>query len=37
MNISIEKKETHRLVEQTCVCQGEGGGNGMDWEFEVSR
>ena len=32
MNLSIEKKQTHRLGEQTCGCQGGGGGSGMDWE-----
>ena len=39
MNLSIEKKQTHGLGKQTCGCQqgGEGGGSGMDWEFEVSR
>ena len=26
-----------RLGEQTCGCQGEGGGSGMDWEFVVNR
>lgn len=37
MNLSTEKKRTHGLGEQTCGCQGEGGGSGMDWEFGVSR
>ena len=30
MNLSTEKKQTHRHVEQTCDCQGEGGGSEMD-------
>ena len=34
MNISM--KQTHRHREQTCGCQGEGG-EGMDWEFGISR
>ena len=37
MNISMEQKQTHRHAEQTCGCQGGGGGNGMDGEFGVSR
>ena len=41
INLSTEKKQTHGHGEQTCGCQegGErrGGGNGMDWEFGVSR
>ena len=37
MNLSTEKKQTHGLGEQTCVCQGGGGGSGMDREFGVSR
>ena len=41
MNLSTEKKETHRLGEQTCFCQGAwgeaGGGRGMDWELGVNR
>ena len=37
MNLSIEKKQTHRHGEQTCGCQGGGGRNRMDWEFGVSR
>ena len=35
--ICRKKKQTHGLGEQTCSCQGEGGGRGMDWEFGVSR
>ena len=37
MNLSIEKKQTHRLGVQSNGCQGGGGGSGMDWEFGVSR
>ena len=36
MNLSTEKKQTHGLGEQTCGCQGIGGGSGMDQEFGVS-
>ena len=35
MNLSTEKKHTHRLGVQTCGCGG--GGSGMDWEFGVRR
>ena len=35
-NDPIYKTETdHRLGEQTCSCQGEGGRSGMNGEFEV--
>ena len=34
INLSTKQKQTHR--EQTCGCQGWGGG-GMDSEFGVSR
>ena len=37
MNLSTEKKQTHGHGEQTCGCQGGGGGSEMDWEFGVSR
>ena len=37
MSLSIEKKQTHGHGEQTYDCQGRGEGNGMDWEFGVSR
>ena len=37
MNLSTEQKQTHGLGEQTCGCQEEGEGSGMDWEFGVSR
>ena len=33
MNLSAEKKQTHGHGEQTCGCQGGGGGSRMDWEF----
>ena len=35
MNLSTEKKHTHRHREQTCGCQG--GGSVMDWECGVCR
>ena len=34
MNLSKKRKQTHRHREQTCGCQG---GEGMDWEFGISR
>ena len=37
MNLSKEKKQTHEHGEQTCNCQGAGGGSGVDWEFRVGR
>ena len=37
MILSTEQKQTHGHGEQTCGCQEEGGGSGMDWEFGVSR
>ena len=36
MKLSIENKQTHGHGEQTCGCQGKGGGSGMDCEFGVS-
>ena len=40
MNLSTEKKQTHGLGEQTCGCQGEGGGRAfqvvLGSVFEVS-
>ena len=30
MNLSVEKRQTHGLGEQTCGCQGGGGESGMD-------
>ena len=35
MNLSTRQKQTHRHGEQTCGCQGERGGSGMDWECRV--
>ena len=35
MNISTKQKQTRRHREQTCGCQG--GGGGMHWEFGVSK
>ena len=37
MNLSTEKKQTHRHGEQTCGCQGGGGESEMDQEFGVNR
>ena len=37
MNLSKEQKQTHRHGQQTCGCQGGGGGSGMAWEFGVNR
>ena len=37
MNLSTEQKQTHGLEEQTCGCQREGGGSGMDWEYVFRR
>jgi len=37
VNLSIEKKKTHGLGEQTCGFQEGGGGILMDWEFGISR
>ena len=36
-NLSAEQRQTHGHGEQTCGCQGEEGGSGMDWEFRVNR
>ena len=36
MNLPMKQKQTHRQREQTCGCQGEGVGGGMEWEFGVS-
>ena len=35
MNLSTEQKRTHGHGEQTCGCQGSGGGDGQ--EFGVGR
>ena len=37
VNQSIKQKLTHRQAEQTCGCQGEEEGRGMNWESGVSR
>ena len=37
MNLSIGKKQTRGLGEQTCDWQEGGGGSGRDCEFGVSR
>ena len=34
-NLSTKQKQTHSYRKQTCGRQG--GGGGMDWEFEVGR
>ena len=34
---SFHRKENHGLGEQTCGCQGGGGGSEMDWEFGVKN
>ena len=36
-NESFHRKENHEHREQTCGCQGGGGGNGMAWEFGGNR
>ena len=33
MNLCMKQKQTHRHKEQTCGCQGERAGEGMEWEF----
>ena len=37
MNLFTKQKETCRHREQTCGCQGGGDGEGMDWDFGISR
>ena len=37
MNLFTKQKQTHGLREETCLCQGGGGGIGMDEEFGVIR
>ena len=37
MNLSVKEKSTPRHREQTCSCQGKWGGEGMDWELEISK
>ena len=36
-NEIFHRKENHGQGEQTCGCQGGGGGSGMDSEFGVNR
>ena len=36
MNLPTKQKQTHRQREQTCGCQGGGGGE-VNWEVGVSR
>ena len=36
-NEPFHRKENQGHGEQSCGCQGRGGGNGMDWEFGVNR
>ena len=36
-NEPFQRKENHGLGEQTCGCQGEGRGSGMDWGSGVNR
>ena len=35
-NVTFQRKETHGLGEQTCGCQGGGGGNGVVGELGVN-
>jgi len=35
-NEPFHRKKTHGLGEQTCGCQGGGGGIGMDWGLELT-
>ena len=37
MNLSTKSKQSHRDTEQTCACQGGGGGSGVDGEFGVIK
>ena len=37
MNLPTEKKQSHGHGEQTCGCQGGGGGIGMAWELGIDR
>ena len=36
-NLFTKQKETHRLREQTCSCQGEGEGKGIVRELGMDR
>ena len=35
IQMNLSTKQTHRYREETCDCQG--GGGGMAWEFVISR
>ena len=35
IQMNLSTKQTHRCREETCDCQG--GGGGMAWEFVISR
>jgi len=35
VNLATEKKQTHGHGEQTCGCQGGGGGSGMTGSLEL--
>ena len=37
MNLPTKQKQTYGHGEQTCGCQGRGGGSGREGEFGVSR
>ena len=37
MNLFMKQKQTHRHREQTCSNGEEGDGEGMEWEFGISR
>ena len=37
MNLLTEQKQIHKHREQTCGCQGGGGGSGVDGKFGVNR
>ena len=37
MNLSTKQKQTHGHREQTCRCQRQGGGSGINGEFGVGR
>ena len=37
MNLSTKQKQTHSIENRLVVAKREGGRNGVDWEFGVSR
>ena len=37
MNLCTKQKQNHSHTEQTCGCQGDRVGSGINWEFRVSR